>query len=112
MTEPKAAAAGVNIGDVFALMKYAKYIPLVIQIVSAVQAFMGDAPNDEKHAKAKQALAAGLALVEGISEKDLANDAAFNELADDLITLGVDLMKLQPRIEEIAAHIRNLKPAA
>ena len=51
-----------------------------------------------------------LAMVEGITEKDLVNDAAFLSLADRLIELAVTLMKLQPEVEAVAAHIRALKP--
>jgi hypothetical protein len=102
MAEPK-----LNILDAIKLMKYA---PLVLHIVGAVQATMGDSPGPEKLAAAKHGLAAALALTEGLTEKDLVNDDAFMDLAGELIELGVTLMKLQPKVEQIAAHIRALKP--
>lgn len=91
-------------------IKYIKYAPLVIQIVGAVQALKGPGDGPAKKDAAMQALAAALAITEGISEKDLVNDAAFMALASEMIELGVTLMKLQPKVEAIAAQIRALKP--
>lgn len=91
-------------------IKYARFIPLVIQIVSAVQAAMGPGDGASKKAAAIKALAAALALVEGVTEKDLLDDAAFLALADQLIELAVRLMHLQPEVEAVAANIRALKP--
>lgn len=100
-------APQVNILDV---IKYAKYAPLVIQIVGAVQAAFGPGDGATKKAAAIKALAGALSITEGISEKDLVDDAAFLALADELIELGVTLMKLQPKVESVAAKIRALKP--
>jgi hypothetical protein len=93
------------------LIKYARFIPLVIQIVSAVQAAMGPGNGEQKKAAALKALAAALAIVEGIAEKDLLDDAAFLALADRLIELAVSMLKLQPEVESIAGRIRALRPA-
>lgn len=101
------ATPSVNILDV---IKYMKYAPLVMQIVGAVQAAFGPGQGEMKKAEAIKALAGALAITEGLSEKDLVNDVAFLALADELIELGVTLMKLQPKVETIAAHIRALKP--
>lgn len=106
---PETKTPQLNILDA---VKYARFIPLVIQIVSAVQAVMGPGNGEEKKAAALKALAAALAIVEGVAEKDLLNDAEFLALADKLIALAVMLMKLQPEVEAIAARIRALKPAA
>jgi hypothetical protein len=91
-------------------IKYIKYAPLVVNIVGAVQAVFGPGDGATKKAAAIKALAGALAVTEGLSEKDLVDDAAFLALADELIELGVTLMKLQPRVESVAAHIRALKP--
>ena len=85
---------------------------VVDQIVSAIQAAMGPGDGASKKAAALKALAAALAIVEGVAEKDLLNDAEFLALADRLIELAVTLMQLHPEVEAIAARIRGLKPAA
>ena len=111
MPEPKtttvATAPAINILDA---IKYARFIPIVIQIVSGIQALRGPGNGEQKKAEAIKLVAAALAMVEGIAEKDLVNDAAFLSLADRLIELAVTLMKLQPEVEAVAAHIRALKP--
>ena len=104
---PAKTTPTINMLDV---IKYMKYAPMVMQIVAAVQITFGPGDGETKKAAAVKALAAALAISEGISEKDLVHDASFLALADDLIELGVTLMKLQPRVEQIAAHIRALKP--
>jgi hypothetical protein len=106
MPEP-AAVPNINPLD---FIKYIKYAPLVVQIVGAVQAIFGPGDGAAKKVAAVKALAGAVAVTEGVSEKDLVNDAAFLALADELIELGVTLMKLQPRFESIAAQIRALKP--
>ena len=106
----KPGKAAIGIGDVLDTIKYARFIPFVIQIVSAVQVLRGPGDGPAKKAAAMAIVASALALTEGISEKDLVNDAEFLALADELVELGVTLMKLQPRVEMVAARIRALKP--
>lgn len=91
-------------------IKYARFIPLVIQIVSAVQALRGPGDGAAKKAEALRLVAAALALTEGLLEKDVLNDEAAMALADKLIELAVQLLHLQPEVEAIAAKIRALTP--
>lgn len=97
----------INILDA---IKYARFIPLIIQIVSGVQALMGPGDGEAKKIAALKLAAAALAAVEGIAEKDIVNDEAAMALLSRLIELGVQLMQLQPEIERVAADIRALKP--
>lgn len=104
------AGRAIDLGGVLDTIKYARFIPVVISIVSAIQVLRGPGDGPSKKAAALAIVASALALYEGILEKDAVNDAEFIALADELIELGVTLMKLQPRVETVAARIRGLNP--
>lgn len=114
MATPKTAksATGVSIGGVLDTIKYARFLPLIVQVVSAIQVLRGTGDGPAKKAAALAIVASALALTEGISEKDFVNDEEALALADELVELGVDMMKLQPRVERIAARLRAVKPKA
>ena len=91
-------------------IKYARFIPLVVQAVTGEQALMGPGDGAAKKAAAMKIVIAALAITEGVAERDLVNDEAALALASRLIELAVQLLQLQPEIERIAANIRALKP--
>ena len=98
--------------NMVAAIKYMKYLPQIIQIVVSVEGILGPGTGAEKKEKALKLVAALIATVEGIAEKDLVDNDAMMRLADTMIELAVKLMNLQPEVEKVASEIRDLNPNA
>lgn len=101
------AETGISIVDA---LKYMKLMPEVIKIVGGIQVALGPGDGPTKKAAALKAVAAVMAVVEGVAEKDYVNDAAALAIADHLIELAVQMMQFQPAIENLAKQVRALRP--
>lgn len=95
----------LNIADIF------KFAPMVIQTVKAVQGAFGDKPGAEKKEKAIEAVNGAIDIVDALKDPDLdpVKRARILDLSSEAIEIGVEVMKLEKRIEAIGAEIKALK---
>lgn len=93
----------INIGQIIQL---ATAIP---SIVKNIQKVFGHGQNEEKKQAAIDAATEIVATTEGVTKRDVFNDAGVQALLNEGIELGVTIMKAEHRLLEIQHLVRAAK---
>lgn len=88
------------------------FAPRVIALVENIQTIFKSDSGAVKKQAALEALTDGEVLIEGLAGRDLLKGAEAQVLLDEGIEVGVQIMKLQERLRDIAKRLTQLGVAA